>query len=275
VAGVAHERSWAISGTARCNAAVPAEGQGAVSRIETIGDATLYLGDCREILPSLGKVDAVVTDPPYSAQVHNGARTRIGKNGGADNIASINFSAISSGDFVVLCNRLVSISRRWVVMTCDWTHLAQAQDLGCPLVRMGIWVKPNSAPQFTGDRPATGWEAIGIFHRTDIVKRWNGGGARAVWNCVAVHGEHPTQKPIELVSEWVHLFSDEAETILDPFMGSGTTGVAAIKLGRKFIGIEIEPKYFDIACRRIEEATRQPDMFIEKPPPLKQGALEL
>jgi site-specific DNA-methyltransferase (adenine-specific)/modification methylase len=85
--------------------------------------------------------------------------------------------------------------------------------------------------------------------------------------------EHPTQKPVALM-EWCLEFLPDAETILDPFMGSGTTGVAAVKLGRRFIGIEIEPAYFDIACRRIEEATRQPDLFIEGPPAPKQMDLD-
>ena len=85
---------------------------------------------------------------------------------------------------------------------------------------------------------------------------------------------HPTQKPVELMT-WCLSFIPSADTILDPFMGSGTTGVAAVKLGRKFIGIEIEPKYFDIACRRISEALKQPDLFIEKPNPAVQEAMDL
>ena len=83
--------------------------------------------------------------------------------------------------------------------------------------------------------------------------------------------EHPTQKPIELM-EWCLSLLPDASTILDPFMGSGTTGVACVKLGRRFIGIEIEPRYFDIACRRIEEATKQPDLFIEPPREAEQLA---
>ena len=86
--------------------------------------------------------------------------------------------------------------------------------------------------------------------------------------------EHPTQKPVE-VMKWCLGFVADAKTILDPFMGSGTTGVAAVKLGRKFIGIEIEPKYFDIACRRISEALKQPDLFIERPAPAKQEAFNV
>jgi DNA modification methylase len=84
--------------------------------------------------------------------------------------------------------------------------------------------------------------------------------------------EHPTQKPLKLM-EWCLSFLPDAETILDPFMGSGTTGVACAKLGRKFIGIELEPKYFDIACKRIEDAYKQPDMFVG--PPKKAQQLEI
>ena len=99
---------------------------------------------------------------------------------------------------------------------------------------------------------------------------------RQLWRGIVREGEenvvngdkhHPTQKPLELMKFCARMTSG---TILDPFMGSGTTGVAAVRLGRAFIGIEIEPKYFDIACRRISEALKQPDMFIEKPKPAKQ-----
>jgi DNA modification methylase len=87
--------------------------------------------------------------------------------------------------------------------------------------------------------------------------------------------EHPTQKPLEVMRWCIRQLPPPGLRILDPFMGSGTTGVAAVKLGRKFIGIEIEPKYFDIACRRISEALKQPDMFIESPKPAKQEAFKL
>lgn len=92
-----------------------------------------------------------------------------------------------------------------------------------------------------------------------------GGGKRGVFEYYATHGRyggHPTEKPLGLMGELVQLFSNQGATVLDPFMGSGTTGVACARLGRKFIGIELEPKYFEIACRRIEEAQAQPDMFI-------------
>jgi site-specific DNA-methyltransferase (adenine-specific) len=112
-----------------------------------------------------------------------------------------------------------------------------------------------------------GWEAVAICHRPGR-KRWNGGGRHAFWS-VPKAGKygHPTEKPLTLVLSWISDFTDLGECILDPFMGSGTTGVAAVKLGRSFIGIEREPKYFDTACRRIEAAYAQPDLFIEQAKP--------
>lgn len=224
-----------------------------------IGDCTLYLGDCMDILPTLAQVDHVITDPPYGARTHAGART--GADGGE---VLIDFDSLPDDQFLPLCEQLVSKANRWVVMSCEWRHAAQleAHDL---LVRLGVWIKPNGAPQFTGDRPGTGWEAIACLHRAGR-KRWNGGGHHAVWSVPKTEGEHPTQKPLALVGRWVAQFTDAGETILDPFMGSGTTGVAAVSAGRVFIGIEREPKYFEIAVRRIEQAYAQRPLFTADPP---------
>ena len=231
-----------------------------------IGDATLYLADCMEVLPTLPKVDAVITDPPYGARTHAGART--GADGG---VVLIDFACLPDEQFIPLCLQLVEKASRWVVMSCEWRHAAMLEGFGA-LVRLGVWVKPNGSPQFTGDRPGTGWEAIACLHR-EGKKRWNGGGHHAVWTFPKTDGEHPTQKPLALVSKWVQQFTDHAETILDPFMGSGTTGVAAIQLGRKFIGIEREPKYFDIACERISRAVAQGRLFEPEPPKAEQTEL--
>lgn len=241
-------------------------------RIETLAEGvTLYLGDCREILPTLGKVDAVVTDPPYSDQTARGARTRNDDAFGGDVLVPF---SISEKDLLEAFDLCGSLCRRWMVASIDWKYGSKIEanpPHGLKFVRAGAWCKPNSAPQFTGDRPAPGWEFVAILHSTSDKMRWNGGGKRAIWVTPAVKANgHPTPKPEDLMLEWIEDFTDEGETILDPFMGSGTTGVAAVKLGRKFIGIEIEPKYFDIACRRISEALKQPDLFIEKPAPAKQ-----
>jgi site-specific DNA-methyltransferase (adenine-specific) len=137
-----------------------------------------------------------------------------------------------------------------------------------------IWNKPDATPKLNGQGPALSYECITTTWCGRGHANWNGGGKRGVFthctNNINRHGEHPTEKPVSLMRELVGLFSDPSHTILDPFMGSGTTGVACVKLGRRFIGIEIEPKYFDIACKRIEAATKQPDLFIEQPSPAKQ-----
>ena len=227
-----------------------------------IGNATLYNADCRDVLPMLTEVDAVITDPPYGEKTHVGART--GGNGHSDPSSGkeqlVKFDSITTEYFIDFCKQCVSLAKRWVVMTCEWQHAAKLEESGLPLIRLGVWIKPNGAPQFTGDRPGTGWEAVAILHR-EGKKRWNGGGHHAVWNVPKIDGEHPTTKPPQLLNRWVKDFTDKQEVILDPFMGSGSTGVAAVQMDRKFIGIEIDNKYFDIACKRIEDAQRQQRMF--------------
>jgi len=221
----------------------------------TIGDATLYCGDCREILPTLDKVDAVVTDPPYGEQTHKGARG----GGFKSQTILVDFSSQTAERTRDYLRRLTDLASRWVIATVEWQHMALLA--GEPwFVRHGIWVKPNGSCQFSGDRPAMGWEAVAICHKKGK-KRWNGGGHHAVWQFNKENGQHPTQKPLPLVEKWVSLFSDKGETILDPFMGSGTTGVACANLGRKFIGIELKQEYFDIACERIEAAYAQGRLF--------------
>ncbi len=219
-----------------------------------IGNATLYLGDCLEILPTLPKVDAVITDPPYGEKTHQGARTDSGET------KLIEFASISDETFQIFCRLAVEISNRWVIMTCEWRHAAKAEEAGLPVIRLGVWVKPNGMPQMTGDRPATGWEAVLMLHR-DGKKWWNGGGHPAVWIFNKENGDHPTTKPQPLLRKWVQQFTDSGETVLDPFAGSGSTGVACLGMGRVFVGIERDPKYFAIACERIENAQRQQRMF--------------
>lgn len=226
-----------------------------------IGRATLYLGDCRDILPTIS-ANVCLTDPPYSEITHKGARGRGATTGGKHVL--VDFDATTADTIVSLLGQLCDLTERWVVLTCDWRHALPAEVAGLPVVRLGVWTKADPAPQFSGDRPGTGWEPVLILHRPGK-KRWNGGGKPAVWHTQIVKndGEHPTQKPLALLSRWVADFSEPGETILDPFMGSGTTGVAAVQMGRSFIGIEREPKYFDIACKRIEDAQRQGDFFVE------------
>jgi DNA modification methylase len=224
----------------------------------TIGDCTLYLGDCREILPTLGKVDAVVTDPPYgmkwdtdSTRFSGGKRARVG--GRSDRQIYGDDQEFDPSPWLDFAE----------VILWGANHYARSLPVGSTLV----WLKRycDAYGTFLSDAEI-GWQKGGhgvyCFHAPDSIGRrkkeftgsWFGG-----------ETAHPTQKPAALM-EWC-LERVSGNTILDPFMGSGTTGVACVKLGRKFIGIEIEPKYFDIACKRIEQAYAQPDMFIAPPAP--------
>jgi DNA modification methylase len=198
-------------------------------RVEKIGEATLYLGDCRGILPTLAKVDAVVTDPPYGL----GDKLRIGG------------------------------FKKWPLMRSEMRGATWDNQIS-EAIPLALSMADN----------AIIWG--GNYYDWDkIVRNFSSGHCELAWTTIDqptrafnyAHGElasegklHPTQKPLPLMA-WCLGFLPDAATILDPFMGSGTTGVACAQLRRKFIGIEIEPKYFDIACRRIEEATHQGDMF--------------
>ena len=230
-----------------------------------IGDATLYLGDCREILPTLGKVDAVVTDPPYGINKGRGGdASRWGKGEYQSDIWSDTPEYI--GDVVVpainvalaLCEaagitpgiRHAFMYPRPSDMGCFWTPAAQTH---------GPWGFSTIQPiLYYGKDWRAGYGALpsGIL-LTEAAEK-NG---------------HPCPKPFNGWRWLVDKVSPPKATVLDPFMGSGTTGVACVKLGRKFIGIEIEPKYFDIACRRIEQAYAQPDMFIAPQPKPTQEAM--
>ena len=226
-----------------------------MTRIETIAEGvTLYLGDCREILPTLGKIDAVVTDPPYG----KGESDR--KNASRENAAAArdygefdwDRKPISASDVALL----LQAAKHQIIFGGNFF-----EGLG-PTSCWLVWDKLNSG-DFADCELA--WTNLPKAVRR-IRLLWNG----MIRAAGEPRGDHPTQKPLGVMRWAIEQLPIEARTILDPFMGSGTTGVAAVKLGRKFIGIEIEPKYFDIACRRISEALKQPDMFVEPPKPAKQ-----
>ena len=236
-----------------------------------IGDATLYLGDCMEILPTLPKVDAVITDPPYSDKTHNNAKSNAG---GGSGVKAIDFKAIDfkAIDFKAIEDLLTACSHLcdgWVIANMDWRHIAGLEfspHSFYELIRFGVWVKTNPMPQISADRPANGWDGIAYLYPHGRRKEWLGGGSHGNWiGPVITNGDHPTGKPLDMVAQWVERFTERGESILDPYMGSGTTGVAAIRAGRSFIGIEREPKYFDIACRRIEQAYAQRPLFDAEP----------
>lgn len=234
------------------------------SRVETLAEGvTLYLGDCREILPTLGKVDAVVTDPPYGMSWNTDSTRFTGGNRKPGDGRS---------DFCSIVEDYVPFNPDpWLIFpeVILWgaNHFAQRLPLGTTLV----WLKksPHAYGTFLSDAEI-GWQTSGHGVYCKHVEFQGGLARKAEYN--GLQSAHPTQKPIDLMV-WCIQRLRGGKRILDPFMGSGTTGVAAVKLGRRFIGIEVEPKYFDIACRRIEDALRRPDLFVDRPALAKQESL--
>lgn len=215
-----------------------------MSRVETIGDATLYLGDCRDILPTLGKVDAVVTDPPYG----------------------VDFKYASHDDTPVGYEQWCAEWFTELKGICDGPIA-----ISCGMANIGIWPKPTWV--LAWHKPASmgrcvvgfnNWEPILLYGKpngeqgADVV--------RAVITPDASLEGHPCPKPLGWATGTIQRVASRCDSILDPFMGSGTTGVACALSGHSFIGIEREPTYFDIACRRIEEAYKQPRLFAEPAP---------
>lgn len=253
-----------------------------MSRTETIGDATVYLGDCLEILPALDAVDQIITDPPYEQLMHDlHASTALRRTDGGNQRNTLTFRGINEMRPAFI-KQVARINKGWLLAFCNvegvWHWRSALIDGGLKFKTTCIWVKPDATPKLNGQGPALSYECITTTWCGRGHSRWNGGGRRGVFthctNNSQRHGEHPTEKPVSLMMELVSLFAMESETVLDPFMGSGTTGVACLNLGRKFIGVEVEQRYFDIACRRIEEAYRQPRLFEEpKPEPVQTSLL--
>jgi DNA modification methylase len=227
---------------------------------------TLYLGDCREVIadfPLCFRVDAVVTDPPYGV-----------------NLAA-NFNYQDRAAYASYDDTAKNVSEIVVPAIVSCLALASRAALTPGIKNLHRYPKPDHIGAIYYPAGAgcnawgfTCWQPI-IYYGKDP---YGGKGSRPdsfESTESAEKNGHPCPKPIGQMKKMVERCSLPGETILDPFMGSGTTGVAAVKLGRRFIGIEIEPKYFDIACRRIADALARPDLFIEPPKPAKQEAFQL
>lgn len=229
-----------------------------MTRVEHLADGvTLYLGDCLEVLPTLADVDAVVSDPPYGIGFQKGA-----------------------GGLGIHPGRV----RNLRPIYGDDQPFDPAPLLAWPCVLFGAnhyYARlPDGGTFHTWDK-SRGVGPDDSFSDAEYVwtpERRKSEVFRYLWKGVLQDGEkgapkyHISQKPIA-VMEWAIGFAGDAEHILDPFMGSGSTGVAAVRLGRRFTGIEIDHNYFDIACRRIDTALKEPDMFIESPKLAKQEML--
>lgn len=220
-------------------------------RTETIGDCTLILGDCLEVMPTLGRFDAVVTDPPYGMAFRSNHRaTRhnaIANDDGGQMLAFACDLAPSHSSYIWMrWDNLSSVPKPKSLVTWvknnwsmgDLRHEHARQTEVCAFYPGPQHYFPAGRPQDVISAPRTGNE------------------------------HHPTEKPVSLMEAVVRWTGG---VVLDPFMGSGTTGVACVNLGRKFTGIELDPGYFDIACKRIEEAYKQPRLFEEpRPKPVQE-----
>lgn len=229
-----------------------------------IGDATLYLGDCREVLPALGRVDSVITDPPYSERCHAG---HDGSSGGARDGAArvgLGYASLSLADVEVLADAYVAASSGWVVWMTD-------SDLAGPirnaLERRGLttfaplpFYQPGRSVRLAGDGPCS-WTDWIVVARTKAVRKWGtlpgGYVAGPGWNDKARMGGKPTL----LMDALVRDYSRPGAMVLDTHMGAGTTGVACARAGRKFVGIEVDRAAFELSCTRIEQAYSQGQLF--------------
>ena len=212
----------------------------------TIGDATLYQGDCMDILPTLGKVDAVVTDPPYGL----GKKMQGGTWGAKTEFKEMVVwdTAPPTVDFLLSLVDLSPIAVFW-----------GGNYYGLPPTRCWlVWDKQNAVPTMADCELA--WTSLDA--NTKRMSRPVG----------RVENGHPSEKPLDLMV-WTLRTVKAKGTVFDPYMGSGTTGVACMQSGLSFIGIEREPKYFDIACKRIEQAHAQGQLFAPERPKQEQEAL--
>lgn len=210
-----------------------------------IGNAVLYNGDCAEVLPLIGKVDAVITDPPYginaNKQTLGKGKKEFSRGGDWDESAPDLAACIAAAP--LLCFWGGNYFTEQLPPTNDWL----------------IWHKVNDGRSFSECEMA--WTNFGRNTR-HLSHHWSG-----------EEKKHPTQKPLHVMLWCLEQAGKAAQTILDPYMGSGTTGVAAVQLGRKFIGIERDERYFEIACKRIEQAVAQGQLFTAPPPAPEQVSL--
>lgn len=239
---------------------------------------TLYLGDCREILPQLGPVDHTIMDPPYEAEAHTQARRckrgfEIGtaRTKHEMRVEALPFPPITEDERQFVAKEIGRLTKRWALVFCQaeaaLTWEASLLAGGLNRKRWCVWIKPDGQPQFSGDRPGVGYETIVACHALGR-SVWNGGGRAGVFTHIKNDGKgaapHPTTKPEPLMAELVALFTDPGDLILDPFAGSGTTGVAAKRLGRRCILIEREEKYCSVAARRLSQGAL--NLFAEEKP---------
>lgn len=216
--------------------------------------SAVVLGDGFVLAAALpdGAVGLIVGDLPYDEKTHAGART---EHGGND--SPIDFGTCPPPEAFV--PTFLRVARRWAIVFCAAEMLGDyKRAAGEAYIRGGVWVKSNAMPQKTGDRPAQWGEAIAFLHR-EGPKRWNGHGNPAQWIGPKDNDptrRHPTKKPLWLMQALLRDFAEPGDIVFDPTCGEGTTGEAALSLGLRFIGCEIDPKYHAMAVERVARAER-------------------
>lgn len=222
-------------------------------------------GDCIGLMGALaGPVDHIITDPPYDLQAH-GRRTAGAKRRAGTSLPEIedgwSFDALSDEHMHAAKAWAARHVKRWSLFCCQVEQVnAWSTKLPGKLryMRTGIWHKPDCGPQVTGDRPRANYEAIVMLHSHNRA-RWNGGGAGCVWTHNVHDGRerlHETAKPILLALNLIELFTRPGEIVFDPWAGSATFGVACVRLGRRYIGCELQGRYVEIARARLDAETR-------------------
>ncbi len=240
-----------------------------MSRVVHIGRATLHLGDAREVLPRIGMVNHIITDPPYSERTHAGhdAATKGQAGAGKDNSNRVHlgYTALTEQSAIDLATQFSVSSSGWIVWMTDHTlapviakELERSRYVFAPLP----YYHAGRSVRLSGDGPCS-WTDWIVVARTKALNKWGTlpGGyiAGEGWNDKQRMGGKPTR----LMRQMVTHYSRPNDLVCDPFMGAGTTGVACMQEGRRFVGIEIDPDAFELSCKRIEDAQRQGDMFIE------------
>lgn len=230
--------------------------------VENIGPATLYCGDWRDCIGEIGESDHGIMDPPYGSFMHAArARSSGRRPDGTAISAPLDFATIE-GQRDEVAAAWVPLIAKWMLVFCepeavgDWRWALM--DAGARYKRACVWCKTNPPPQMNGQNPGYGVECFPAAWCGPGHSRWNGRGRhnRFTHPVARVRGRqrHKTEKPLSLMEEIVLLFTAPGDRIADPFMGAGTTGIAALKHGRRFVGVEMQRKWFEVACRRVEAA---------------------
>jgi site-specific DNA-methyltransferase (adenine-specific) len=264
------------------------EGQEMSSKDSTAGATPLtpswhlYLGDCdrRDAGTARSKsVDVFVCDPPYSEHVHANGRRGASLTSGHGRVPTgtvsqkreLGFDHMTEAQRVSVAREMVRLARRWALIFCDVesAHLWREEFAGTRLeyIRTAFWRRLGAAPQFSGDRPAAACEAVVVCHGAERL-RWNGGGKAGFYE-EGIAGKsaerfHPAEKPLALMERLVADFTEPGELVCDPFAGSATTGVACLRLGRRFVGWEREPSYHAAGLARLRAAEAQGSLFVAK-----------